>query len=65
MLLIDSNIVSSVLSEIDALYRKISEMTIMWGKIHKYLGMTINYFFPGKVVLSMVNYIGKIIDYIT
>ena len=37
-------------------------MTIMWGKVHKYLGMTIDYSLPGKVILSMINYIRKMID---
>ena len=37
-------------------------MTIMWGKVHKYLGMTIDYSSPGKVILSMIKYIGKMID---
>ena len=39
-------------------------MTITWGKIHKYLRMTIYYSLPGKVKLSMVGYIGKVLNYI-
>ena len=39
-------------------------MTIMWGKVHKYLGMTIDHSSPGKVILWMIDYIGKMIDYI-
>ena len=34
----------------------------MWGKVHKYLGMTIDYSSPGKVILSMIKYVGKMID---
>ena len=41
MLHVDSNIVSSIISDIDAEYGKILKMTITQGKIHKYLGMTI------------------------
>ena len=37
-------------------------MTIMRGKLHKYLGMTIDYSSPGKLMFSMINYIGKILD---
>ena len=37
-------------------------MTIMWGKIHKYLGMTIEYSSTDKVIFSMINYIGKMLD---
>ena len=39
---IDSNIISGLLSDIDVEYGKIAKMTIMRGKIHKYLGMTID-----------------------
>ena len=37
-------------------------MTITRGKLHKYLGMTIDYSSPGKVIFSMIEYIGKILD---
>ena len=37
-------------------------MTITRGKVHKYLGMTIDYSSLGKVIFSMINYIEKIID---
>ena len=37
-------------------------MTITRGKVHRYLGMTIDYSSPGKVILSMIDYIGKILD---
>ena len=37
-------------------------MTIMRGKVHKYLGVTIDYSSPGKVIFSMINHIGKMLD---
>ena len=39
---VDPGSVSSVLAEIDSKYGNIAKMTITWGKIHKYLGMTID-----------------------
>ena len=39
-----------------------AKTTITRGKIHKYLWMTIEYSYPGKVQFSMVNYIGNIIN---
>ena len=39
---VDPDIVSILLYNIYAEYVKITKMTITWGKIHKYLGMTIN-----------------------
>ena len=34
----------------------------MQGKVHKYLWMTIDYSSPGKVIFSMINYIGKMLE---
>ena len=42
MLHVDSNIVSSVLADMDAEYGNIVKMTIIWGRIHKYLGTIID-----------------------
>ena len=39
---VDYDIVSSVLSDIDAEYEKIEKVTTTRGKIQKYLGMTID-----------------------
>ena len=40
-------------------------MTITRGKVHKYLGMTTYCSLPGKVILSMIEYIGKMLEYIS
>ena len=37
-------------------------MTITRGKVHKNLGMTIQYSSPVKVIFLVINYIGKMID---
>ena len=39
---VDPAVVSSVLADIDVEYGKIAKMTITRGKVHKYLGMTID-----------------------
>ena len=57
----DPSVVSRVLADIDAEYRKISKITITRGKVHKYLGMTIDYSSPSKLILSMIYYIGKML----
>ena len=54
--------VSRVLADIDAEYGNIKKMTITQGKVHKYLGMTIDYSSPGKVIFSIIDYIGKMLD---
>ena len=52
---VDPDVVSSVLADIDAEYGEISKMTITRGKVHKYLGMNIDYSSPGKVIFSMID----------
>ena len=32
------------------------------GKVNKYLGMTIDYSSPGKIIFSVIDYIGKMLD---
>ena len=61
---VDSDIVSRILSDIDAEYVNIAKITITWGKIYNYLGMTIDYSSTGKVKFSTCNYIINILDYI-
>ena len=43
-------------------YGEIAKITIMWGKIHKHIRISIYYSFPGKVTLYMVDYIVKTPD---
>ena len=39
---VDPTIISNILACIDAEYGKIAKMTTTWGKVHKYLGTTID-----------------------
>ena len=39
---VDSNIFSGIIYDMDTEYGNIVKMTIMRGKIHKYLGMTMD-----------------------
>ena len=59
---VNPDVVYSVLGEIDAEYARIAKMTITRGKVHKYLRMTIDFSWPGKVILSMIDYIVKMLD---
>ena len=62
MLHVNSDIVSRIISDIDAECGDTDKMNITPRKIHMYIGMTIDYYSPGKVKFSLVDYIGKIID---
>ena len=59
---VDSNFVSSVPTDIDSEYGKLRKIAITQGKVHKYLGIITEYFFPGKIKFSMVSYILNIFD---
>ena len=43
-------------------YRKEALIPSTTGKVHDYLGMTIDYSTPGKVVFRMEDYIDRMID---
>ena len=62
MLHVYFNIFSGVFADIYTEYGKIAKVAITRGKVLKYLGMNINYSSPDKVIFSMVNYIGNMID---
>ena len=59
---VDPDIVSSILSGIDEEYGNIAEMAITQGKVQKYLGITIDCSSPDKLIFSIVDYIGKMLD---
>ena len=59
---VDSDIISSFLADIDAEYGKIAKMTITWGKIRKYLSMTIDCYSPEKAILLIAYWFGKMIN---
>ena len=54
--------VSVILADIDTKCGKVAKMNITRGEIYKYLGITINNSFSGKVNFSMVKYFGNIIE---
>ena len=59
---VDSDVVSSVLSEIDTYDGNVEKTNITQGKIQKYLRMTIDYSTLSKVKPYMIDYIGKILE---
>ena len=38
------------------------EMSVSRGKVHKYLGMTLDYTLKGKVEIRMIKYVREILD---
>jgi hypothetical protein len=65
---VDPRAVTTILNLLDAQYGqeivggKRAPLTIARGKIHNYLGMTLDYSEPGVVKINMVDYVQKILD---
>jgi hypothetical protein len=54
---VDANVVTNVIGQLEGEFAKEAPLTIRRGKIHDYLGMTIDYSVPGKVSFTMIDYI--------
>ena len=58
----DPEIVTSILAEIDDWCGEIAPLTVTRGKVHEYLGMTIDYSEEGKVKFTMYDYIDDLLE---
>jgi hypothetical protein len=65
---VDSRAVTTILNLLDAKYGqeivggKRAALTINSGKIHDYLGMTLDYSVPGSVKIDMTDYVKKVLE---
>ena len=53
---VEQSVLEELLTELNAKFRKEKLLTITQGKIHEYLGTTIDYSFQGKVKFIMTNF---------
>jgi len=58
----DENVVTSVLKQINEVYGKEAPLTVTRGKVHEYLGMTIDISKKGNVKFTMIDYIQEMLD---
>lgn len=59
----EPNVVTSVIKRLNDEFGDKAPLTVTRGKVHKYLGMTIDYSVPDKVVMiSMKDYIKSMLD---
>jgi hypothetical protein len=54
---VDPNVVTEVITWLDGEFGKEAPLTKTRGKVHDYLGMTLDFSVPGKVGISMIDYI--------
>jgi hypothetical protein len=59
---VDPDVVSDIIAKLNGRYGKEEPMTVTRGKVHEYLGMTINYSIPGKVQFTMNQYIKEMLE---
>jgi hypothetical protein len=59
---VDANVVTDVINLLESEFGKEAPLTKTRGKVHDYLGMTIDYSIPGKVKFTMVDYIKTMLD---
>lgn len=57
----DQNALEDAISTLEIEFGKEVSLTITRGSIHEYLGMTINFLNPGKVIFSIMKYINQLI----
>ena len=56
---VDMSATEHVIEKLESEFGKEAPLTVTRGKVHEYLGMTIDFSEPGKVVFSMLDYIKK------
>ena len=54
---VDASVVDNVIRMLNEEFGKESNMNISRGKVHDYLGMTLDYSDPGKIIIYMAYYI--------
>jgi hypothetical protein len=59
---VDPDVVTDVIQRVESVFGKEAPLTITRGKIHDYLGMKLDYGIPGKVKISMVDYVQNLLD---
>jgi len=55
-------VVTGVIEQLNAKLGALSLLTVTHGKVHDYLGMMLDYLTPGKVRVTMTNYIVNMLD---
>ena len=58
----DRKVVIPFIAKSESIYATIYSMTVHQGKVHHYLGMTMNFRVQGEVQIIMYDYIKKLID---
>jgi hypothetical protein len=58
----DPEVVTEIIDMVEREFGKEAPLTKTRGKVHEYLGMTIDYSINGKVEFSMIDYVQGMLD---
>ena len=59
---LDPNVVTAIIEQLKKEYGKYADLTVTRGKVHEYLGATIDFSTPGKVRINMFKYIKELLE---
>jgi Reverse transcriptase (RNA-dependent DNA polymerase) len=59
---VDSTVVDDMIEILKKEFGQVSNLTVRRGKVHDYLGMKFDFSTPGKVILSMDDYISQLLE---
>jgi hypothetical protein len=54
---VDPEVVKSIIDQLNKRYGKEAPLVVTWGKVHDYLGMTLDFSEDGKIKITMIDYI--------
>ncbi len=59
---VDESVLEEVVSKLNWKYGQESPLSVQRGKIHEYLGMTMDYSNHGKMIFKMDNYVETLLE---
>jgi hypothetical protein len=58
----DTKVIDEIIASLKAEYEKVGVMTVRRGKVHEYLGMTLDFSQPKKFIIGMEKYIDDVLS---
>ena len=59
---VDPNVVTDIIKQLEGEFAKEAPLSITRGKVHDYLGMTLDFTIDGKVQIKMIDYIENMLE---
>lgn len=59
---VEANVMTKIIEDINNEFRKEAPITVHCGRVHEYIGMTLDYSQDGAVKIKMVDYVEKMLE---